>query len=204
MLIARPIVLFAALVSSVVLSGSVHADHGSTRAFVEETREWQARWQGGVRNELVNTEWITDDRVLYRLDNDGGKWTFMICYAGDGTTRPAFDHGLVGAQLISLVGNELEASQLPFARFAAVGSDLVAMVDIASAGRLELPIVRISGDTVSVADQIPEAFNARRVNRRSSGSGPRGGTTLRDHPARPGRHPHNVYWPRVVGSGGRA
>jgi dipeptidyl aminopeptidase/acylaminoacyl peptidase len=165
------VALALAALAAAPLAAQNHRERPS-RGFVAETQAMQARWRDAVRNERVDPEWLDDRRVIVRLDEPGGGWRYMVCDAEDGAVEPAFDHVLVAEQLAERLGRTVTATALPFARFARDGDGLVAMLGPDVVTSAESPVVRLSATGVSDAAALPEAFRARAVRDRASGSGP--------------------------------
>jgi dipeptidyl-peptidase-4 len=142
-------------------------------AFTEQTRAMQSRWANLVLNANIAPEWLDDNRLIYRLDEPGGRWRFVICNAQTGEVAPAFDHALIAAQLSGYLARDVDLTKIPFARLAA-GSDntLLAMLSPDAATNAPWPVVRLSSSEVTADHEPPASFVARRVRDRASGNGP--------------------------------
>lgn len=170
-----------------------------SRAFAEQTRAMQARWEDLVLNANIAPEWLHSTRLIYRLDEPAGRWRFVVCDALTGTVTPAFDHALIAAHLGRYLSRDIDPARLPFARLAAGRdndtTDFVAMLSPEAATGAPWPVVHLSQQGITAERTPPPSFLARHVRRNTSGNGPATYLLIRNSTAAPVR----LFW--LEGSG---
>ncbi len=190
--LVRLVVLFALCAAS-SLALAQNDREAPSKAFADETNALRSHWQRAMPDSTATLQWIGPNRVLFKQQDAGSGWRFVVCNAATGSIEPAFDHAWAADQLTELLGRPVEASRLPLTRFASTEAEsetgLVAMLDASAISHANAAIVSLDG-AFSMPGNVPAAFRARVTSDGASGHGAATSIVIRNETDRA----INLFW----------
>ena len=95
----------------IAISGVAMAEHGSSRAMLDNWQRGFQQAKGGVTNLKISPSWTKNEDLTFKKEIAGG-WQYMLVDRQKKTIMPAFDHAALTEALKPTFGKNLNAKRL--------------------------------------------------------------------------------------------